>query len=72
MGGGFKLQVLIKEFKCGVNQIANFKMYVYDTQPNTLSGVCNDFVFIGRLDNLALIYCALLALFDISLQNHYL
>jgi aspartyl aminopeptidase len=47
-------------------------MYVYDTQPNTLSGVCNDFVFIGRLDNLALIYCALLALFDISLQNHYL
>lgn len=67
MGAGFKLQVLTKEFKCSVNQIAIFKLYVYDTQPNIVSGVCNDFVFVGRLDYLALSYCALLALFDIGL-----
>lgn len=45
---------------------------MYDTQPNILSGVCNGFLFADILDNLTLGCCALLALFDIGLQNHYL
>lgn len=58
------MQVLAEELKCDVNEIADFDLGVYDTQPGTLGGVRNDFVFAGRLDNLASAYCALSALLD--------
>ncbi|CAK9213609.1 unnamed protein product [Sphagnum troendelagicum] len=58
------LQVLAEELECDVNEIADFDLGVYDTQPGTLGGVRNDFVFAGRLDNLASAYCALSALLD--------
>ncbi len=44
------MQVLAEELKCDVNEIADFDLGVYDTQPGTLGGVRNDFVFAGRLD----------------------
>ncbi len=64
--------MLAEELKCGVTEIANFELGVYDTQFHTLSGVCNDFVFTIILDNLASTYCALSTLIDIDVQNHHL
>ncbi len=71
-GRWLQIEVLVEELKCGVNEIVDFELGVYDTQPHTLSGVCNDFVFISRLDNMASTYYALSTLFDIGVQNHHL
>jgi hypothetical protein len=30
-GRWFQIEVLVEEFKCGVNEIANFELGVYDT-----------------------------------------
>jgi aspartyl aminopeptidase len=71
-GRWFQIEVLVEELKCGMNEIADFELDVYDTQPHTLSGVCNDFSFTNILDNLALTYCALSTLLDRGVQNHHL
>ena len=44
--------------------IAGFDLNVCDTQPGVIGGVHGEFVFVGRLDNLAMSYCATAALVD--------
>ena len=58
------LQVLAEELKCDVSEVADFELSVYDTQPGCVGGARDDFVFSGRLDNLAPTFCALWALLD--------
>uniref|UniRef100_A0A7C8ZNI9 aspartyl aminopeptidase n=1 Tax=Opuntia streptacantha TaxID=393608 RepID=A0A7C8ZNI9_OPUST len=58
------LEVLSEELECGVDDIVTIELNVCDTQPSCLGGVNNEFIFSGRLDNLASSFCALRALID--------
>lgn len=58
------MQVLAKELGCKINEINGIELNVCDTQPSCLGGGKNEFIFSGRLDNLASSYCALRSLMD--------
>lgn len=60
------MQILSEELKCDVDEIVSIELNVCDTQPSCLGGANNEFIFSGRLDNLASSYCALRALVDSS------
>ncbi|XP_027111335.1 probable aspartyl aminopeptidase isoform X1 [Coffea arabica] len=58
------LQILSDELACNIDDIISIELNVCDTQPSCLGGVNNEFIFSGRLDNLASSFCALRALVD--------
>ncbi|XP_074290089.1 putative aspartyl aminopeptidase isoform X2 [Silene latifolia] len=60
------LKVLSDELDCNVDDIITIELNVCDTQPSCLGGLNNEFIFSGRLDNLASSFCALRALVDSS------
>lgn len=52
------------ELGCEVGDIASIELNICDTQPSCLGGANNEFIFSGRLDNLASSFCSLRALVD--------
>ncbi|GMN64622.1 hypothetical protein TIFTF001_033677 [Ficus carica] len=64
------MQVLSDELGCDFEDIVDIELNVCDTQPSCLGGGNNEFIFSGRLDNLASSYCALRALVDSSKSNN--
>lgn len=58
------MQILSDELGCDVEEILSMELNVCDTQPSCLGGGNDEFIFSGRLDNLASSYCALRALVD--------
>jgi aspartyl aminopeptidase len=58
------LRLLASELRCAPGDIADFDLQLCDTQPATLGGACDEFVFSGRLDNLASCYTSLRAFLD--------
>ncbi|XP_076946982.1 putative aspartyl aminopeptidase [Bidens hawaiensis] len=58
------MQILSEELGCEIDDIANIELNICDTQPSCLGGANNEFIFSGRLDNLASSFCALRALVD--------
>ncbi|KAL4576745.1 hypothetical protein LXL04_012844 [Taraxacum kok-saghyz] len=60
------MQILSEELGCEIDEIASIELNICDTQPSCLGGANNEFIFSGRLDNLASSFCALRALVDSS------
>lgn len=58
------LQILSEELDCRSSEIESVELNICDTQPSCLGGGNNEFIFSGRLDNLASSYCALRSLLD--------
>lgn len=58
------VKVLAEELKVLPEDICDFELSLYDTQPPTIGGVFNEFVFAPRIDNLASTFCCLTALAD--------
>lgn len=58
------MTLLAKELGCAAEDIVDLDLQVCDTQPSTVGGVYDEFVFSGRLDNLCMSYCSLRALAD--------
>jgi aspartyl aminopeptidase len=52
--------------KLGVEQdeIVDFELNLYDTQPACLGGITKEFLYSARLDNLATVFCAMESLVD--------
>jgi len=58
------LGLMAQELGCEVGDIVDFELQVCDTQPSAIGGAKNEFVFSGRLDNLAMSFCSLRSLLD--------
>ena len=56
------LSLVAKELSIKPEDIVDFELQVCDTQPSAIGGALEDFVFSGRLDNLASCYTSLTAL----------
>jgi hypothetical protein len=53
------LSLLAEELGCGVGDIVDFELNLCDVQPGVVGGAAGEFVYVGRLDNLASCYTAL-------------
>jgi len=56
------LQLLASELSVSPEEIHDFELSLYDTQPAVLGGINNEFIFSSRLDNLVSSFCAVDAL----------
>jgi len=56
------LRLIAEELKVDVNDICDFELSLYDTQPSVIGGGLKEFVFSPRLDNLGSTYSVLTAL----------
>jgi aspartyl aminopeptidase len=54
--------LLSNELSEPVGQIKDFELVLYDTQPPTLGGLNDEFIFAPRLDNLCMTFCAIKAI----------
>ncbi|KAF9513313.1 hypothetical protein BS47DRAFT_1329663 [Hydnum rufescens UP504] len=64
------LSVLAEELSVAEEHIQDFELSLYDTQPATLGGVNEEFVFSPRLDNLMSTFCAVEAICEsVSPEN---
>jgi aspartyl aminopeptidase len=53
------LQLLADALGCSPADIVDFELNLCDVQPGVIGGAAQEFVFVGRLDNLASCYTAL-------------
>ena len=55
---------MAEELGCDAHEIVDFELEVCDTQPSVVGGAAREFIYSGRLDNLASSFCALKALIE--------
>ncbi|KAG5644080.1 hypothetical protein DXG03_009170 [Asterophora parasitica] len=64
------LALLAGELSIAPEEIHDFELSLFDTQPAVLGGLCNEFIFSPRMDNLVSSFCAVEAIADhVSVQN---
>ncbi|KAJ3038490.1 hypothetical protein HDV00_000587 [Rhizophlyctis rosea] len=63
------LKLLAGELGVEVSEIGDFELCLYDTQPSTIGGVHDEFVYSARCDNLVMSYCSLSALIHSTSGN---
>jgi aspartyl aminopeptidase len=56
------MSLLSNELSEPIGQIKDFELVLYDTQPPTLGGLNDEFIFAPRLDNLCMTFCAIKAI----------
>jgi len=56
------LNVLVETLAEPAEEIKDFELVLYDTQPPTLGGLDDEFIFAPRLDNLCMSFCAVKAI----------
>ncbi|KAK5122513.1 hypothetical protein LTR85_004097 [Meristemomyces frigidus] len=54
----YLITLIAEEAGCKEDEILDFELVLYDTQPACIGGLNNEFVFSARLDNLGMTYCA--------------
>lgn len=52
------INLIAQEAGCKPDEILDFELVLYDTQPSCIGGLNDEFVFSARLDNLGMTYCA--------------
>ena len=52
------VEIIAAEAGCSAEDILDFEMVLYDTQPSCIGGLNNELIFSARLDNLGMTYCA--------------
>ncbi|KAF2168846.1 hypothetical protein M409DRAFT_20861 [Zasmidium cellare ATCC 36951] len=52
------IDLIAEQVGCGVDEVLDFEMVLYDTQPSCIGGINDEFVYSARLDNLGMTYCA--------------
>ncbi|KAK4512411.1 uncharacterized protein ATC70_003111 [Mucor velutinosus] len=63
------IHMLAETMKVDARQICDFELCLFDTQPATLGGAYDEFIFSARLDNLGMSYCSLEALIASSKED---
>ncbi|KAI8971486.1 peptidase M18 [Mycotypha africana] len=63
------IHMLAETMHIDPTQIGDFELCLFDTQPATLGGVNDEFIFSARLDNLGMSYCSLMALIESSASS---
>lgn len=64
------ISLLAEELSVSADSIQDFELSLYDTQPSTLGGLNNEFIFSPRLDNLMSTFCAVEAIVEsVSEEN---
>jgi aspartyl aminopeptidase len=58
------LEALSEKLGVEKDEIVDFELNLYDTQPASLGGITKEFLYSARLDNLATVFCATEALVD--------
>eukprot|EP00798_Chlamydomonas_sp_ICE-L_P005202 gene5202-18429_t len=53
------LDLLAEDLGVPANDIVDFELHLCDVQPGVIGGACGEFVFVGRLDNLAMSWISL-------------
>lgn len=54
----YLVSLVAKEAECNAEDVVDFELVLYDTQPSCIGGVNDEFIFSARLDNLGMTYCA--------------
>merc|ERR1711865_727175 len=63
------LQAIAHKLGLAVHEIVDFELNLYDTQPATLGGIQQEFVYSARLDNLATVFTGLEGLIDYTAND---
>ncbi|KAG6686275.1 hypothetical protein I3843_11G009500 [Carya illinoinensis] len=63
------LQLLATQIGCEPDDICDFELQACDTQPSIIAGATKEFIFSGRLDNLCMSFCSLMALIASSYES---
>jgi aspartyl aminopeptidase len=62
-------KMVARELKCKADDIMGLDLSLYDTQPSALAGAEREFIFSGRLDNLASCHSAMHALTESTMKD---
>ncbi|KAF2485796.1 peptidase M18 [Neohortaea acidophila] len=53
----YLISLISKEAGCKPEEVLDFELLLYDTQPSRIGGLNDEFVYSARLDNLGMTYC---------------